>query len=129
MDKRVRAVLSLLDREYIVPPDLHILAGRLGLGLSRLEHLFKRDTGQSMRDYIRGRRVAAAAEMLASTGRRISEIGCAVGFPDSANFTHAFKERFGVCPREYRMHRRIEQLLPSPSDANQREQSEPRDHD
>ena len=113
MDKRVRAALSFLERHYAEAPDYHTLAEQLGVGLGRLEHLFKRDTGTSMREHVRQCRVAAAAEMLATTRRRVSEIGCAVGFHDSANFCHAFKETYGVGPREYRIERRIEQLLPN----------------
>jgi AraC-like DNA-binding protein len=119
MDKRVRAVLAVLDEQFAAAPDFHRLAEGLGIGLPRLEHLFKRDTGRSMRDYIRERRIGAAAKLLAASSLRISEIGSAVGFPDSANFAHVFKQAYGVCPREYRILRRIEQLLPNRADSDQ----------
>ena len=120
MDKRVRAVLSVLDRDFASVPDYPDLAARLGLCLPRLEHLFKRDTGHSMRDHVRARRLEAAAELLAGSRQRISEIAWAVGYKDAANFNHAFHEHFGMSPRAYRNERRIEQLLPIRLDSNQR---------
>ena len=43
-----------------------------------------------------------AAELIASTDERISQIGYAVGFRDPSNFNHAFKKSFGVSPKQYR---------------------------
>jgi AraC-like DNA-binding protein len=129
MDKRVRVTLAILDRDYAAGPDFSALAEALGLGLSRLEHLFKRDTGQSMREYVRNRRLAEAARLLATTGMRISEIRAAVGFTDSANFAHAFKELFGLSPRAYRIERKFEQLLPSRDDSHQLRGKGPSNHD
>jgi len=102
MDKRVRAALALLERGYASPVDYAALAASLGLGLSRLEHLFKRDVCKPMRDYVRDRRIAEAARLLSTTRMRIAEVGAAVGLPDAANFNHLFKEVFGVSPRAYR---------------------------
>ncbi|HET7437560.1 MAG TPA: helix-turn-helix transcriptional regulator [Thermoanaerobaculia bacterium] len=109
----MRAVLSVLDRDYSGVPDYAGIASQLGVCLTRLEHLFKRDTGKSMRDHLRDRRLEAAAAMLVETNQRVSEIAWAVGYKDVANFNHAFRHMFGVSPSEYRIDRRIEQLLPS----------------
>ena len=128
MDKRVRFAVAILDRDYAAGPDFCALAEALGLGLSRLEHLFKRDTGQSMRDYVRDRRLSEAARLLGTTRMRISEIRAAVGFTDPANFAHSFKELFGVCPRTYRIDRKFEQLPPTGDDSYQLREKGPTNH-
>jgi AraC-like DNA-binding protein len=79
------------------------LARDVGLGVSRLEHLFRQHARSSIRDFVRDHRLAAAAKLLVSTNERVSVICFQVGFNDVANFNHAFKKRFGVSPKQYRL--------------------------
>jgi AraC-like DNA-binding protein len=102
MDVRVRTTLELLERLDYCPITLTRLAAHVSLGCSRLGHLFRRDTGLSIRAFVRKRRLTNAAHLIAATDARISEILYAVGFSDPSNFNHAFKLAYGVSPREYR---------------------------
>jgi two-component system response regulator YesN len=102
MDERVRRTIELLEHLRYRRVPVARLAASVGLGASRLGHLFKRDTAQSIRAFVRARRLELAAELIASTDRRISEILYSVGFTDPANFGHAFKVVYGVSPRQYR---------------------------
>jgi AraC-like DNA-binding protein len=53
--------------------------------------------------YILERRLARAAERLgAAHEASITEIAFELGFNDSAYFARAFRQRFGVSPREWR---------------------------
>jgi AraC family transcriptional regulator of arabinose operon len=102
VDRRIRATLALLHDEWPRTIRVHDLARRVGLGASRLEHLFKAHAKMTIRDYVREQRLARAAEMLRSGNERVSVICVMVGFGDVSNFNHAFKKRFGLAPREYR---------------------------
>jgi transcriptional regulator GlxA family with amidase domain len=102
MDRRVRKAVELLEREWRRTVRVSELAEQVGLGASRLEHLFKTEAKVSIRDYVRERRLAEAASMLESTEERVSIISYTVGFQDVSNFNHAFKRRYGVTPREFR---------------------------
>lgn len=102
MDRRVIGIVQLLEQRWHAHVRLSELAHNVGLGESRLEHLFKQEARISIRDYIRERRLIEAARMLAETDERVSVIGYRCGFPHAANFNHAFKKRFGVSPRQYR---------------------------
>jgi len=108
MDRRVRLVVALLDAQWRRSCCVSELARAVGLGASRLEHLFKAHENTTIRNFIRERRLREAAEMLACSEERISVICFGVGFRDVSNFNHAFKKRFGVSPREYRDARRNE---------------------
>jgi len=103
MDRRIRRVVELLETQWRGPLRVGELAALVGLGPSRLEHLFKEEVRVSIREFVRERRLAEAAVMLRSTEERVSSIGYSVGFPDVSNFNHAFKKKFGVCPREFRV--------------------------
>jgi AraC family transcriptional regulator len=109
MDHRVRRTIEFLESLGYEAVSVTRLATRVGLGYSRLAHLFKRDTTLSIRCFITARNLEHAAELIVSTESRVSEILYSVGFRDPANFAHAFKRRFGVSPREYRARARSTQ--------------------
>lgn len=102
MDRRVRHIVAVLESEWRTPLSLCELGRRVNLGASRLEHLFKVHAKVTIREFVRERRLAAAADLLRSTEERVSAISYLVGFGDVSNFNHAFKRRFGVSPRAYR---------------------------
>jgi len=102
-DRRIARVVAEIEEQPAAPPRIAELARGVGLGVSRLEHLFRQHARISIRDYIRERRLNAAAKLLLSTDDRISAICFHVGFRDVANFNHAFKKFFGVSPRQYRL--------------------------
>ncbi len=101
MDPRVVRTIDYLRDDPGRTP-IVTLARRVGLGPSQLEHLFKKHTGISIRDYVTERRLVAAAARLRTSDERISEIAWKVGYTDASNFNHAFTKRFGVSPSDYR---------------------------
>lgn len=102
MDRRVRRILGLLEQQWRSSPPVRELAHWVGLGTSRLEHLFKEHAKVTIREFVLQRRLDAAAQMLSATEERVSTISYRVGFNDVSNFNHAFKRHFGVSPRAYR---------------------------
>ena len=102
-DRRVLRTIEYLRVESRQPGQLSDIASRVGLSASRLTHLFKDHAQTSIRSFIRERRLLRAAELIASTDERISQIGYAVGFNDPSNFNHAFKKSFGVSPKQFRV--------------------------
>jgi AraC-like DNA-binding protein len=102
MDRRVRRILGMLEQEWQRSPRVRELARSVGLGMSRLEHLFKEHAKVTIREFVLRRRLEAAAQMLSATDDRVSAISYRVGFNDVSNFNHAFKRHFGVSPRAYR---------------------------
>lgn len=102
MDERVRSTIRHLELEGLRAASMRELAMRAGVSASRLAHLFKKETGLSIRAWIVRRRLSRAAELMLTTDQRVSEILYAVGFTDFSNFDHSFKQVFSVSPREYR---------------------------
>jgi AraC-like DNA-binding protein len=113
MDMRVAQILSILDREWRQDHSVEELAASVNLCVSRLEHLFKMTVNRSIREVIHSRRLDEAAKLIATTYERVSEIVYFVGFRDISNFNHAFRRRFGVSPREYRLARQHGALFSS----------------
>ena len=80
------------------------IAGKLGVSRTTLYNLFKPRGG--IQAYIRECRLHACYETLASDLRpdeTIGAIAARYGFPREAHFSRAFKQRYGVTPKQMRM--------------------------
>ncbi|MGH9346269.1 MAG: AraC family transcriptional regulator [Vicinamibacterales bacterium] len=81
------------------------LAGLAAVGGVHPAHLtraFRRHEGTSVASFVRGLRLAWAAERLAASHQSIAEIAAEAGFADQSHFTRAFRARTGRTPRQYR---------------------------
>lgn len=87
-------------------PDLsiHQISSEHGISSRYLQKLFE-SHGESFGQYVKLRRLERCRLDLGSplhAQRSISEILFQWGFNDSASFSRAFRDRYGVSPREYR---------------------------
>jgi AraC-like DNA-binding protein len=58
-------------------------------------------TGETPVEFIRSVKLNKAADLLATSDLKISEIGYAVGFTTPNYFTRAFRAKFNISPSEY----------------------------
>jgi two-component system response regulator YesN len=63
---------------------------------------FRGATGQSFVAYLNRSRIERAQSWLASSDRRVSEIGQALGFCDQSYFSAVFRKLTGLPPAAYR---------------------------
>ncbi|MFA5302466.1 MAG: helix-turn-helix transcriptional regulator, partial [Bacteroidales bacterium] len=77
------------------------LAGEIGISRVHLHRKLKELTQLSASDYIRSMRLKRAAELIRCKKMNISEAAYATGFSNLSHFSAAFKDYFGVSPREY----------------------------
>lgn len=94
---RVHLLKSLADA-----PDLETLARLVGTNRRRLSAAFKACAGVSVFDYLREERMSEARTLLLNTKETIESIGLQLGFSSGANFSTAFRERFGITPTGFR---------------------------
>lgn len=64
--------------------------------------IFKAIVGESVKEYIRKRRLTEAAHKLLATRERILDLALESQFETQESFSRAFKKMFGVNPGEYR---------------------------
>jgi AraC family transcriptional regulator of arabinose operon len=101
-DPRVQSVLDLIARDLTADHDIEMLAASVFLSPSRLAHLFKEQTGQTLTDALRELRLRQATRLLRHSGRSVQEIAAEVGFRCPFHFSRRFRQAFGLSPREYR---------------------------
>ncbi|WP_019655282.1 helix-turn-helix domain-containing protein [Variovorax atrisoli] len=100
-----RAVERLVRTDLANVPALPALAASVGTHEKRLSRVFKEQTGRTVFEFVREARLAEAQRLLASSALSVEEVALAVGFSGAANFSTAFRERFGSTPSAFRQAR------------------------
>ena len=78
------------------------LAHRYGYSEFHFLRRFKELSGMAFRDYVRYRRLAFALKRVRDTRDGLLEIALDHGFSSHEAFTRAFREAYGITPRQYR---------------------------
>lgn len=81
---------------------LEDVASAANLSQWHFQRIFKAATNETLKTYIRTRRLANALEKLLTTNMRIVDIAMLAGFESQESFTRAFKKAFDMTPHAYR---------------------------
>lgn len=92
---------SYVEENYTRSLSLADLAGHFYVSSSTISHLFKQKLGVSFYRYMTQRRLIAAKTRI-EKGVRLEEVSAQTGFADYSSFYRAFKQEFGISPRQYR---------------------------
>lgn len=104
MEPRIHRAIRLMTTDLHRDIQMDKLAQSLNLSASRLRHLFKDETGVSLKQYLKEQRMQKARELLQTTFLNIKEVMLKVGVKDESHFVRDFKKRFGLSPSQYRTH-------------------------
>lgn len=95
---RIGHVMQLIIDEIDAPRLRDALAEAVELSGSRLQHLFKAQTGTTLRRFRLWARLCRAVDWIAQGGG-LTDAAHMAGFSDSAHLTHVAREFFGLAPR------------------------------
>ena len=95
-------VLRYLQRNSAADIKVEDVCRQFGCSRSYFSHIFKRETGKGLREYLLDLRLENAKRLLALSHLSVTEISFAVGFNDSNYFSNVFKRAVGVPPLSYR---------------------------
>jgi len=79
------------------------LARAVNLSTSRLQCLFKAETGSTPARYRRLLRIEKAKDILATTLLSVRQVRTRVGLNDRSHFERDFKKIYGLTPVQYRV--------------------------
>ncbi|MBF6350170.1 helix-turn-helix domain-containing protein [Nocardia flavorosea] len=102
----IEAAIRRYVRDHAHEPDLNaaVIAGALGWSVRQIQLSMQR-AGTTARDLIREERLSLAHERLtgpAFRGTSITDVAHQCGFTSATTFSTAFRQRFGITPRELR---------------------------
>jgi len=105
---KLGAVVEFIEEHLDTGLTLERMAAAVHLSAYHFARQFKAATGEPPHHYVLARRVARAQRLLQPDGDlSLAEIAARVGFSDQSQFSHHFKRRVGVTPRQFRMSARI----------------------
>jgi len=81
---------------------VHSLAIEFNVSESHLQHLFKRQTGLRLGQFLIEQKLQQSAQLLQRSNLSIKQIAYAVGYQHTPSFTRAFVHRFAESPWAYR---------------------------
>lgn len=95
-------VLQYLKRFYRERISLQDLCALCNCSCSYMSHMFKKQTGKSINQYINELRISEAKILLANTRLSITNVALQTGFSSSNYFANVFREHCCCSPTEYR---------------------------
>ena len=78
------------------------LSRQFHMNATTLKAVFKSVYGDSIASHMKAHRMEKAAALLSETGRSIAEVAQEVGYDSQSKFSSAFRERYGILPKDYR---------------------------
>lgn len=94
-DPRISEIISVINHIAEKKISVKVLADKVSLSESRLQHLFKKNTGISFKYFLLWKRIIDGINIITS-GRDFTFSSHEAGFSDSAHMSRAFKEMFGI---------------------------------
>ena len=95
-------VTHYLDTHIYTLKNLYELSDITNYNYSYLSAIFKSTTGMTIAEYFRNKKLEAATQLLKERKLKVREIAELLNYSSIYAFSKAYKERFGVSPRDVR---------------------------
>ncbi|WP_375599977.1 arabinose operon transcriptional regulator AraC [Devosia sp. Naph2] len=102
LDRRVRRAMAFMEAHLAERVSVEDVSREAGLSPSRLSHLFRAETGQSVQGYLEGARLRRAGDLLRRTSFPVKQIAAEVGFDSPFYFSRRFSRATGYSPQAFR---------------------------
>lgn len=100
-EKMCRTVKNYIDTHLFSIGSLTEIADLCGYNYSYLSFLFRKVTGTTLSDYYKSKRFESAKLMVRENRLKIGEISNLLGYNSVYAFSKAFKDEFGMSPKNY----------------------------
>jgi CheY-like chemotaxis protein/AraC-like DNA-binding protein len=102
LGESVTRAIDYLSRHFEEDLTVDAIAEVIEISSSHLAHVFRAETGLSVRDYLTRVRVTIVQDLLASTDEKLESVAARVGFGDTSHLAHVFQRITGRPPSAYR---------------------------
>jgi len=98
----IQKVIATIDFDLTANLTLSALATMQNISPSYLSALFKQEVGETLTEYVNGKRIKRAMQLLETTKMQVQTIAQNCGILDVHYFSKIFKKTTGMTPKEYR---------------------------
>lgn len=102
-DFYIKEAFSFIEQNFQNDISVEDIASCCGLNRSYFGKIFRENTGKSPQEFLISYRMVKATELLKLTRLSVGDIGNAVGYPNQLHFSRAFKNVYGISPRQWRI--------------------------
>lgn len=106
-DFYVKEATSFIEQNFQNDISVEDIAAFCNLNRSYFGKIFRDAVGKSPQEFLIQYRMTKAAELLKLTELSVKDISNAVGYPSQLHFSRAFKNTFGISPREWRSQNKV----------------------
>lgn len=105
--EELAAVMDHIEAHLQEKLDLDAIAKAARYSKYHLHRMFRAETGMTLHDYIRRRKLTEAAKLLAFSQTPIIQVSMEAGYESQQAFTGIFREMYKRTPRKFREERRF----------------------
>ena len=106
-DFYIQEAVTFMEHNYRREVTVEEVADVCKLNRSYFSKLFRESMGCPPQEFLIRLRLSKAAERMQTTKASIGDIAASCGYPNQLHFSRAFKKRYGVSPREWRIQNKI----------------------
>ncbi len=99
----IHSILDWIEENLESPLSLEKVSERSGYSKWHLQRMFKKETGHSLGQYIRNRKLTEIAQQLKSSNEPILFLAERYGFESQQTLTRTFKNYFSLPPHKFRV--------------------------
>ena len=115
----IHEALTYIEHNFQNEITIEDIAGVCGLNRTYFGKIFKEALGKTPQEFLLNYRMLKAAELLKLTSLSIGDVGLAVGYANQMHFSRAFKNNYGISPREWRYQNHINNTVDSDEEHTQ----------
>ena len=101
-DFYIKEAFSFIEQNFQNDISIEDIAACCGLNRSYSGKIFHQNMGKTPQEFLMSYRMTKATELLKLTELSIADVGNAVGYPNQLHFSRAFKNIYGLSPRQWR---------------------------
>lgn len=108
---QIRSGVDYIEEHLHDEMNLRSVSRAAAMSHSSFQRAFKAVTGETLKRYVRARRLSHALDLLESTEFRVIDIALVAGYETQESFAKVFKSTVGITPSQYRRGLRARPLL------------------
>lgn len=111
-DFYVKEAMTFIEQNFQNDISVEDIAAFCNLNRNYFGKIFRKAVGKTPQEFLINYRMAKASELLKMTDMTIGSISVAVGYPSQLHFSRAFKNVYGMPPKEWRNEYKIIEKAP-----------------
>ena len=101
LNPHIRKAIAYIDKHVSETISLAEIADLLHLSREYTANLFKKETGMTVAQFIKERKLSLACDLLREQERSLTNMAKSLGYDNYSYFCRTFKKRFGVSPAHF----------------------------